>query len=383
MHVNKSHPCDVRNYRRGRRDRIQYIVIHYVGAAGSALDNVKYYDSSNVGASAHFYVGHASEGGAVYQSVDVADCAWHCGSETGRYYSPCRNDSAIGIELCCHKDAGGNWYFDRVTVQKAAELTRALMREYHIDAAHFIRHYDVTHKRCPAPFVNDAGAWEAFLKEIGQEETSVAKTVYSLDNVHVQVIDPWAFRIRAIDAKKKAAGAENYFNLGYFAQGADGATVPVGNLVIDGAIVTDAKNQAEWLNTARRKLTTLVVHSDNSAEFVQADDMMTIPAVKYAVSGIPIIRNGRKVSMEEIKAEGYFGSECYWTWHGFLGVRDGRLVYVAAETDFAMMVYLLEVLGIKDAIKVDGGGSFILHNGDFVVSTPENRRIHNVGIWEG
>lgn len=66
-----------------------------------------------------------------------------------------------------------------------------------------------------------------------------------------------------------------------------------------------------------------------------------------------------------------------------MGLRAGRLVYVAAETDFGMMVYLLEVLGITDAIKLDGGGSFILHNGDFAVSTPENRRIHNVGIWEG
>ena len=176
---------------------------------------------------------------------------------------------------------------------------------------------------------------------------------------------------------------DNYFNLGYFAQGADGATVPVGNLVIDGTIVTDAKNQAEWLNTARHKLTTLVVHNDNSAGFVVADDMMTVPAVKYAVSGIPIIRNGYKISMEEIKAEGYFGNECYWTWHGFLGVRDGRLVYVAAETDFDMMVYLMEALGIKDAIKVDGGGSFILRNGGFEAATPENRRIHNVGVWEG
>lgn len=49
MIINKSYPCDARNYRRGRRDTIKYIVIHYVGAGGSALDNVKYYGSSNVG----------------------------------------------------------------------------------------------------------------------------------------------------------------------------------------------------------------------------------------------------------------------------------------------------------------------------------------------
>lgn len=81
MNINTDHPCDPRNYRKGRRDTIKYIVIHYVGATGSALDNVKYYGSSDVGASAHFYVGHASENGAVYQSVDPKDCAWHCGHD--------------------------------------------------------------------------------------------------------------------------------------------------------------------------------------------------------------------------------------------------------------------------------------------------------------
>ncbi len=216
-----------------------------------------------------------------------------------------------------------------------------------------------------------------------KEGAAVPKTVYSLNNVHVQVIDPWNFKIKSVDKRKKGIEYANYANAGFFAQNADGSTVPVGNLVIDGAIITDAKNQADWLNTARHKLTTIIIHNDNSAEMVQTDDMMTIPAVKYAVSGVPIIRGGYRVSTDEIKAEGYFGNECYWTWHGFLGIRAGRLVYVAAETDFDMMVYLLEVLGITDAIKLDGGGSFILHNGDFEVATAENRRIHTIITWEG
>ena len=102
MFINKSYPCDARNYRRGRRDTIKYIVIHYVGAGGSALDNVKYYGSSNVGASAHFYVGHASENGAVYQSVDSKDCAWHCGHDPGgKYYHPRSAATTTRLELSC------------------------------------------------------------------------------------------------------------------------------------------------------------------------------------------------------------------------------------------------------------------------------------------
>ena len=88
--------------------------------------------------------------------------------------------------------------------------------------------------------------------------------------------------------------------------------------------------------------------------------------------------------MQEIKDEGYFGNETYDTWHGFIGIRDKRVVYVASKCDFTLMVYLLEVLlGIKDAIKLDGGGSFILHNGKFEIATNENRRIHNIITWEG
>ena len=183
MNINKDYPCKETNYRKGRRDSIKYIVIHYVGATGSALDNVKYYGSTaNIGASAHYFVGHASENGAIYQSVAPQDCAWHCGSETGVYYSPCRNDNAIGIEMCCHKDENGGWYFDDITVQNTVELTKWLMKEYNIDAGHVIRHYDVTHKACPAPFVNDLVMWQNFKNALTDivEYTDINDIVWEL-----------------------------------------------------------------------------------------------------------------------------------------------------------------------------------------------------------
>ena len=170
MDINKDYPCKSSNYRKGRRDSIKYIVIHYVGATGGALDNVRYYASSDVGASAHYFVGHTSENGAIYQSVAPENCAWHCGSETGIYYSDCRNDSSIGIEMCCHKREDGTWYFDDITVQKAIELTHWLMKEYNISAENVIRHYDVTHKTCPAPFVVDEQKWIEFKNNLQSED---------------------------------------------------------------------------------------------------------------------------------------------------------------------------------------------------------------------
>ncbi len=211
----------------------------------------------------------------------------------------------------------------------------------------------------------------------------MSKTVYSLNDVHIQVIDTWNFGLKREGKKKKNIKEINYANAGYFGQNADGGTIPVGNLAIDGKIITEAKTQADWLNTSGKKLTTLVVYNNNKAEFVRTDTISAIPDIKYAISGIPIIRNGYKVSIEDIKKEGYFGNELYDTWHGFIGIRDNRLVYVAAKLEFELMVYLLEVLGIRDAIKLDGGGSFILRNDKFEVSTEENRRIDNVIVWRG
>lgn len=145
------------NYRKGNGKHNKYIVLHYVGATGSAEDNCKYFLSNYRGASAHYFVGHNGE---VFQSVLDRDVAWHCGATT--YKHPyCRNTNSIGIELCCRKGANG-WYFEEATIKAAKELTKQLMKKYNIPVANVIRHYDVTGKVCPEPFVRDSQAWNSF-----------------------------------------------------------------------------------------------------------------------------------------------------------------------------------------------------------------------------
>lgn len=174
MTVHRDKPCHKSNYTAGRRGAVKYLVVHYVGAAGSARNNAAYYGSTpDIGASAHYFVGHAAEGAAVWASVAEKDTAWHCAT-TGRYYHPeCRNANSIGVELCCHKGADGTWYFDEETVEAAVELCRDIVARYRLDKAHMVRHYDVTHKVCPAPFVLDEGAWQAFKDMVFREEESM------------------------------------------------------------------------------------------------------------------------------------------------------------------------------------------------------------------
>ncbi|MBQ4160530.1 MAG: N-acetylmuramoyl-L-alanine amidase [Clostridia bacterium] len=169
MEINKEYPCRADNYSQ-RQGKVEYIVVHYVGATGGAKDNAMYYNREYVGNSAHFFVGHASENAAVYQSVPPEKRAWHCGSETGKYKHPyCRNDNSIGIEMCCHYDKTRGWYFDNETVKRASELVRMLMQTYGVTADRVLRHYDVTGKLCPAP-LTDENAWAAFKQSLVQLE---------------------------------------------------------------------------------------------------------------------------------------------------------------------------------------------------------------------
>jgi N-acetylmuramoyl-L-alanine amidase CwlA len=165
--INKSYPTHPSNFTPMDGRTISWIVIHYTGGTATALNNVRYYQNPDCGASAHFFVGHASESAQIYQGVDPKDKAWHCGTD-GLYYSDCRNGTSLGVEVACHNDTADKtaeslgWYFDNATVDRLVELVKALMVDYGIDAEHVIRHYDVTHKLCPAMWVHDEAAWLAF-----------------------------------------------------------------------------------------------------------------------------------------------------------------------------------------------------------------------------
>lgn len=209
----------------------------------------------------------------------------------------------------------------------------------------------------------------------------MATTIYSLNNVHTQVILPSAFKIKVVDIKKKSIQETNYATGGFWAPLGDGSTFPVGNLVVDGKVISNSATNPNWVNVAKHKLTTLVVYNDGQVEMLTTNDISKEQNVKYAVSGIPIMRNGWSVPIKDVKAEGYDGSELYNTWHAFLGIRDGKIVLVGAKCTHTQMPYLMEVLGLNDAIKLDGGGSFIMHSMDFTTATSENRRIHNIITW--
>ena len=161
--------CDPSNYRAGRTQPVRYIVMHYTANNGdTAKNNCDYYHRvGGLQASAHYF---CDEHGAM-QSVREGDTAWHCGARA--YWHPeCRNGNSIGIEMCSRKRADGSYYIKPETVANAATLAKDIMQRYGIDTDHVLRHYDVTGKRCPMPWVDDPAQWTAFKDMLTPKNTT-------------------------------------------------------------------------------------------------------------------------------------------------------------------------------------------------------------------
>ena len=55
---------------------------------------------------------------------------------------------------------------------RTAALVRELMARYGVPVERVLRHYDVTGKKCPAPWVDRSGEWEDFKGRLEVEEVT-------------------------------------------------------------------------------------------------------------------------------------------------------------------------------------------------------------------
>ncbi|MDR0908474.1 MAG: N-acetylmuramoyl-L-alanine amidase [Spirochaetaceae bacterium] len=148
---------------------VKGIVIHYTGNPGaSAQGNRNYFDSlknqppdsSGIYASAHYVVGLEGE---IIRCLPDTEIGYHVGA---RQYTPealqrlssYPNDCTIGIELCIDKTGS----FNTAVLASGQELARMLRETYGLNRDDLWRHYDITGKICPKPFVDNLHAWEDF-----------------------------------------------------------------------------------------------------------------------------------------------------------------------------------------------------------------------------
>ena len=152
-----------------QKKKIKYIVVHYTGIEGdTAKNNCNYFKNQKLNryAGAHYFVDDEE----VCQSIPLNRVAYAVGSKTvdrsnggGTYYGKCTNENSVSIELC---DA-----LKKVS-KKQTELCRKLVKKIRKkcpNATKVIRHWDVTGKNCPAPFVGkDNEDWKEFKKAISK-----------------------------------------------------------------------------------------------------------------------------------------------------------------------------------------------------------------------
>lgn len=129
---------------------ISHIVTHYTGTNASAHNNLVYFSRPGAKCSAHYFV---DTDGGIYQSVAEENTAWHAGNWAV-------NTHSIGIEVV---SAGSD--FTEAQIEALRVLVGELKAKYQIPDANVIRHFDVTGKRCPAPYV-DNGKWQALKARI-------------------------------------------------------------------------------------------------------------------------------------------------------------------------------------------------------------------------
>ena len=177
------------NFSNSNTSRIKYIVIHYTANNGdTAWGNTNYFKSTYRGASAHYFV---DENPTIWQCVLDEDVSWHCGGGAQGSHHPylgvCTNSNSIGIELCSRKYSNGTYYFKEETINNAAWLTKMLMDKYGISINKVIRHYDVTGKICPRPFINK-NAWQDFKNRVqnGGDELTMSQYKELLAKINAQ-----------------------------------------------------------------------------------------------------------------------------------------------------------------------------------------------------
>lgn len=148
----QAHPS---NYTRGRGGRtIDGMGVHYTATSASEHSNLVYFSRADAQASAHLFV---DRDGAIRQSVRLEDTAWAVGNFA-------ENQRTVSVEVV---SAGED--FTDAQVAALAEIYAYLRATYGITRV--IRHYDVTGKRCPAPYIN-ASKWAAFKARITGGATS-------------------------------------------------------------------------------------------------------------------------------------------------------------------------------------------------------------------
>lgn len=209
------------------------------------------------------------------------------------------------------------------------------------------------------------------------------------------------FRVEVVAAAKRSI-AGDYINAGYFgsySEAGERFALPAGHLAgiytatgrwmrhyaeergrfVGDRWIFDSSRWAYANPTHGRPVTTVYTQGSQ----IRVAELVSLPDdVGHAVSGIPLIRDGRACTVADITAQGWDTSPLRSTWHTVLAVDDGRIHVFAWESQSDNLVTSGEAArafaGYRDVVKLDGGGSFICRQNGEEQSTAEDRVICSI-----
>jgi N-acetylmuramoyl-L-alanine amidase CwlA len=143
---------------------VRKIILHYTANPGASASNHQRYFNNLTDryASAHLFVDKI-EAICIIPLNEVSYQA-NDGSYRGvEALKPNANFLSVGVEMCQEPD--GSFHPDTVT--RAVQVCADLCRKFGLSASDIVRHYDVTHKYCPGPYVDNAALFTAFKNRVG------------------------------------------------------------------------------------------------------------------------------------------------------------------------------------------------------------------------
>lgn len=149
-----------------KRTTTKGIVLHYTASPGGTAANHKSYFGRGADgrfAGAHLFV----DKNEALCIVPLNEIAYHANEAKCRIsslygkvggYQGNANVTTIGIEMCIEKDGT----IATATFNRTVDVTVELLKKYGLKANNLYRHYDITGKNCPAPWVSKPAEWTRF-----------------------------------------------------------------------------------------------------------------------------------------------------------------------------------------------------------------------------
>lgn len=154
---------------------VRGIVVHWTANAGASdTAHKNFFDGADGGggryAGAHFFVDRDS----ATLIIPLDEVAYHANevsckipslkASTNYYKKGDANLTTIGIEMCVEKDGT----IHPETVERTAQLTAHLCTYFKLGTNDIYRHYDITGKNCPAPWVSKPVLFDNFKNDVNK-----------------------------------------------------------------------------------------------------------------------------------------------------------------------------------------------------------------------